>query len=181
MSHLERRASVLPSFERRKLSVCFFVGSADEVNVIGTVSNPEISLLPRAPTSTIQSCGTLSCERTRISMRRSSLGLRGVSCALQPAAKRAIRQPKKNRVRNKKATFLRWEKSIFRLSHLNGFRRLERAILKAGIDEWLHRAGRRVVQFLGVLNQAEMLSQLSRKGLGRIADDFQPAAPGRSA
>src|ERR1700751_4273753 len=77
ISHFERRASVLLSLEMRKLNVCFLVGSADDVNVIGTVSNPAMSLLLRAPISICQFCGTLSCERTSISMRRSTLGLIG--------------------------------------------------------------------------------------------------------
>src|SRR6202012_3845244 len=89
MSHLERRASVLPSREMRKFSVCFLLGSVEDVNVIGTASYPAMSLLLRGHTSTRQSCGTFSCERTRISMRRSTFGLRGESCALNrpPKAK----------------------------------------------------------------------------------------------
>src|ERR1700740_3547413 len=112
MSHLERRASVLPSREMRKFSVCFLLGSVEDVNVIGTASYPAMSLLLRGPTSTRQSCGTFSCERTRISMRRSTFGLRGESCALQPATRSKRRQPKKNRVRYKQTTFPWWEKSV---------------------------------------------------------------------
>ena len=60
------------------------------------------------------------------------------------------------------------------------FRRLEREPFKSGIDEWPHRAGRSAVQYLGALNQTEMLIQFSRERFSRIADDIQPAAAGRS-
>src|ERR1700744_4716324 len=106
MSNRSRRATVLPSVERRKFTtVCF---PALE-NVMGRLSNPGKSLLLVAPMMTSTFGGTSNCERTRTSILLLSCeagagaaavveALLGELCALHPAEREISRhQPRTRR------------------------------------------------------------------------------------
>src|SRR5271155_2759944 len=112
ISNLSRRATVLPSLERRKFTtVCLPL----EENVMGRFSKPGNSLLLVAPMATSTFGGTSNWERTRTSILRFSWGvgtgealfvavLEGL-CALQPADRKTSRHQTRVRRKNKKTTF----------------------------------------------------------------------------
>src|ERR1700721_1692144 len=114
MSNLSRRATVLPSLERRKFTtVCLPLLE----KVMGRLSNPGNSLLLVAPIATSTFGGTSNCERTRTSILRFrcvggwgsgeallDLVLGGL-CALQPAERQMSRHKTKVRRTDKTTTF----------------------------------------------------------------------------
>src|SRR5882757_11272416 len=112
MSNLSRRATVLPSLERRKFTtVCLPLLE----KVMGRLSNPGNSLLLVAPIATSTFGGTSNCERTGTSILGLSwvvgtgealfdAGLGGL-CALQPAERQISRHQTRVRRTGKTATF----------------------------------------------------------------------------
>src|ERR1700722_20513458 len=112
MSNLSRRATVLPSLERRKFTtVCLPLLE----KVMGRFSNPGNSLLVVAPMATSTLGGTSNCERTSTSILRLSWGggkgdvlfdaVLGGLCALQPAERDMSRHQTRVRRTDKPTTF----------------------------------------------------------------------------
>src|ERR1700685_126691 len=112
ISNFSRRATVLPSLERRKFTTVCLPWLE---KVMGRFSKPGNSLLLVAPIATSTFGGTSNCERTRTSMLRLSGGV-GTGetlfatvleelCALQPADRETSRHQSRVRRTNKKTTF----------------------------------------------------------------------------
>src|SRR5271163_4516126 len=112
MSNRSRRATVLPSLERRKLTTVCLPWLE---KVIGRFSNPGNSLLLVAPIATSTFGGTSNCERTSTSILRLSWGVGtgealfdavlGGLCALQPAEREISRHQTRVRRTDKTTTF----------------------------------------------------------------------------